>query len=990
MTTISFRPNESDAKVLPSIPTNPLSFQQYQETIKALGKQYDFTLLDARPEAPKLVEYKVVDGHRKVFYVQNLADVWQCSCKEFVETQTDHCEHIGILKHAQAFPWVAQFRVFQKFERAIQQRKLSPLYRTTAFKLKGYSGESDGICTYTTGTKQALKTAPVIESVAIPTFRERFNLDSMVTDSELLASVPSSAGILAAPLNLYDYQEEIFASMLKAKKAVCSMTMGSGKAQPLSSKILTPSGWVPMGQIKVGDFVIGRNGLPTKVTGVYPQGMKEVFEVSFSDGSRTQCCEDHLWSVITPRDKHRGKGFKTVALKDIKDQLVGENGNHNFQVPMVCSVEFTPTPTVLDPYLLGVLLGVGSFGPKSVTFSSADQFVVDSIKAALPSNLSVKFLGRCDYRISKVEKTRAANELLDQLRVLGLGGKKSHEKFVPKSFLYNSAECRLNILQGLMDTDGFVSSDGMSVQFYSTSRQLAEDVQELVRSFGGKATLSPKQTSFTYLGVKKMGKPSYVVTISAPPGLNLFRLPRKLSRIRERTKYQPIRSMTSAVSVGHEVVQCISVDAADHLYVTDDYIVTHNTLTSIACCGWLRANLNPNARLLVICPKSLKIQWAKEVKRALGMDSLLVNTPKHLEKLGTKSVEIVTYQTFAKRHERFTEQRYDLVIMDEIQFIRNDESKAWKAAKTLKSEYFFGLSGTVIENRLDDLYSIMDVIAPGSLGPKWKFCAQFQNVISVNRKVLVFAGIKNIEQLHQKIKGRVFGYDKLTLPPITHTHKSVGMTPQQRKVHDDFHQMAKRLLAKALASGLSFAEKMMLQAYLLKARQACNAVDLITKATSPLSSKTANVLKDVKDLIAKGHKIVLFSQWTEYLDLLSRELTNDGIKHVFFTGRESEKQRAKSVEAFTVDPRVSVFLASDAGGVGLDGLQMAADVVIHTELPWNPARLDQRTGRVHRLGQSKPVQALYYYAAGTIEEDMLQVLQGKRDIRTLTLDVPKD
>lgn len=643
MTTISFRPNESDAKVLPSIPTNPLSFQQYQETIKALGKQYDFTLLDARPEAPKLVEYKVVDGHRKMFHVQNLANVWQCSCKDFVETQTDHCEHIAILKHAQAFPWLAQFRAFQKFEREIQQRKLSPTYRTTAFKLKGYSGESDGICAYTTGTKQALKTAPVIESVAIPTFRERFNLDSMVTDSELLASVPSSAGILAAPLNLYDYQEEIFASMLKAKKAVCSMTMGSGK-----------------------------------------------------------------------------------------------------------------------------------------------------------------------------------------------------------------------------------------------------------------------------------------------------------------------------------------------------------TLTSIACYGWLRANLNPNARLLVICPKSLKIQWAKEVKRALGMDSLLVNTPKHLEKLGTENVEIVTYQTFAKRHERFTEQKYDLVIMDEIQFIRNDESKAWKAAKTLKSEYFFGLSGTVIENRLDDLYSIMDVIAPGSLGPKWKFCDQFQNVISVNRKVLVFAGIKNIEQLHQKIKGKVFGYDKLTLPPITHTHKSVGMTSQQRKAHDEFHQMAKRLLAKALASGLSFAEKMMLQAYLLKARQACNAVDLITKTTNPLSSKTANLLKDVKDLIAKGHKIVLFSQWTEYLDLLSRELTNDGIKHVFFTGRESERQRAKSVEAFTIDPRVSVFLASDAGGVGLDGLQMAADVVIHTELPWNPARLDQRTGRVHRLGQSKPVQALYYYAAGTIEEDMLEVLQGKRDIRTLSLDIPKE
>ncbi len=115
-----------------------------------------------------------------------------------------------------------------------------------------------------------------------------------------------------------------------------------------------------------------------------------------------------------------------------------------------------------------------------------------------------------------------------------------------------------------------------------------------------------------------------------------------------------------------------------------------------------------------------------------------------------------------------------------------------------------------------------------------------------------------------------------------------------------------------------------------------------------------------------------------------------GIGHVFFTGRETERQRAKSLQTFANDSKVSVFLASDAGGVGVDGLQLVADVVIHTELPWNPARLDQRTGRVHRLGQSKPVQAFYYYAADSIEENMLQVLQGKRDVRTIALDVPKD
>lgn len=643
MTTVSFRPDDDEIKFLPAIPTDPLTFQRYHQTLAALKKQYDFTLLPERPEAIKLVEYKVVDGNRRTFHVQNFAHVWQCSCREFVESQTDFCEHIAILKHSEDFPWVASFRKFQTLSNLVRVRKKKPEYRTSAMAFKAYSGESDGICTYTSGSKQALKKAPVIESAALLRFRERLNMDSMVFDSEIMASTPESKGILASPLNLYDYQEVIFASMLKAKKAVCSMTMGSGK-----------------------------------------------------------------------------------------------------------------------------------------------------------------------------------------------------------------------------------------------------------------------------------------------------------------------------------------------------------TLTSIACYGWIRKERNPKARLLVICPKSLKLQWAKEVERALGLGSLLINTSKHLEKLGQYDVEIVTYQTFAKRYEEFQKHHYDLVIMDEIQFIRNDESKAWKAAKTLTSDYFFGLSGTVIENRLDDLYSIMDVISPGILGPKWKFCNQFQDVISVNRRVLVFGGIKNIEELHEKIKGKVFGYDKLTLPPITHTYKQVGMNALQRKEHDSHHKEAKKLLAKALSSGLSFKEKMWLQALLLKTRQACNAIDLIKKVKSSPSDKTKEIISDLKGLIAAGHKIVLFSQWTEYLDILAGELTSAGIGHVFFTGRETERQRAKSLQTFANDSKVSVFLASDAGGVGVDGLQLVADVVIHTELPWNPARLDQRTGRVHRLGQSKPVQAFYYYAADSIEENMLQVLQGKRDVRTIALDVPKD
>jgi SNF2 family DNA or RNA helicase len=396
-------------------------------------------------------------------------------------------------------------------------------------------------------------------------------------------------------------------------------------------------------------------------------------------------------------------------------------------------------------------------------------------------------------------------------------------------------------------------------------------------------------------------------------------------------------------------------------------------------------HLKPHAKLLVICPKSLKLQWASEIKRALGIDSLLINGLKHLSVLSSSNIHIATYQFFARHANEFAKFDYDLVIMDEIQFIRNEESKVWKAAKKIKTEFFFGLSGTVIENKLDDLYAIMDVIAPDFLGPKWKFSTEYQELISVTRKVLIFVGVRNIDKLREKIKTKVFGYNKLTLPAITHTYKNVAMTKQQQTVHDDYYGMAQRLLAKSMTSGLNYGEKMLLQSLLLKSRQSANTIELIDKNPSPNSPKITSIITDLASYSNTNRKVVVFSQWTEFLDILARELGKLNIKFVYYTGRETERQRLKSVETFSNDPAVTVFLASDAGGVGLDGLQKAASVVIHTELPWNPARLDQRTGRVYRLGQTQPVEAVYYYAKNSIEEKILDVLQGKRDIRSFAL-----
>jgi SNF2 family DNA or RNA helicase len=414
------------------------------------------------------------------------------------------------------------------------------------------------------------------------------------------------------------------------------------------------------------------------------------------------------------------------------------------------------------------------------------------------------------------------------------------------------------------------------------------------------------------------------------------------------------------------------------------------TLTTLACYGWILKNLNDKARLLVICPKSLKIQWRDELQRALGVKSFLVNDKKGLAIVGQNQVEIVTYQTFAKHWQVFTKAPYQAVVMDEIQFIRNNESKAWKAANEIQTDFFYGLSGTVIENRLDDLYSIMEIVAPGALGPKWKFSDQFQELLSVTKKVIVFGGVKNLPSLQEKLKDRVFSYGDLQLPNIQHTYVPVTLTSHQQQLHDNNFAEAQKLLAKSMTQGLSYAEKMVLQSYLLKARQACNSVTLITKKPSQLSSKLQEICSIAQNNRNSGRKVIFFSQWTEMLDLISDELRNLGIDHVFYTGRETEIQRSRSLDKFMKDSSVSCFLASDSGGVGIDGLQLVCNVVVHVELPWNPARLDQRTGRVYRIGQTKPVDVFYLYAKESIEEKMLETLQKKRDIRTLTLDMPKE
>lgn len=376
---------------------------------------------------------------------------------------------------------------------------------------------------------------------------------------------------------------------------------GTGKAQPLHSKVLTPTGWTTMGSLTPGDRVIGRNGKPTTVVSVHPQGKKPIYRVVFSDNTSTECCDDHLWNVKTENDRGQNKGWRTLPLSEVRGFLA-RNKKRQLSIPMVEPVEFEKQEIPLDPYVLGVLLGDGSMTANFVRLTSADDELVEAVAQRLPNTCKIQKRKntKYDYSISRKQRNNQKNDVVAALESLGLMGSLSYDKFVPDVYKFNSVETRLSLLKGLMDTDGTVSKDGTSTVFYSTSRVLAEDVKELVESFGGKAVIANKQTRYTHKGEIRDGHPSYAVHISMPPSIIPFSLKRKLDRFKPRTKYVPARFIDRVEYVGEVEAQCIYVEDAEHLYLTDNYIVTHNTLLAIAA-GLHQVLERKQYKSLIVC-----------------------------------------------------------------------------------------------------------------------------------------------------------------------------------------------------------------------------------------------------------------------------------------------------------------------------------------------------------------------------------------------------
>lgn len=390
--------------------------------------------------------------------------------------------------------------------------------------------------------------------------------------------------------------------MAAAVRIAVASGHGVGKHLKYNEKIYTPSGWVEIGSLKVGDRVLSGAGKACSVTGIFPQGRQPLYRVRFSDGSSVLAGGPHRWAAKTKADRDRGKDWRVVTTDDLRKGL-----GRNWHIPMAGAAEFTARPVPIDPYIMGYFIGNGTARTASaVRISCHDEGVYERINARLPAGYGMHGSSK-DGRYKHISRPTGnfdgtPNPVYAALKGYGLADVKSPEKFVPDDYLFNSPEVRLELLRGLMDSDGCISpragrENGFRCVFSTSSEKLRDQMIWLVQSFGGVAGFSVDDRVGEVRGGIETREVNYQVSVNLPNSIVPFSIPRKVDlyqRWLETTKQEPFRKVVSVDMEQEDEAYCISVDDPNHLYLADGFIVTHNTtLICWIICWFISTRSDP-------------------------------------------------------------------------------------------------------------------------------------------------------------------------------------------------------------------------------------------------------------------------------------------------------------------------------------------------------------------------------------------------------------
>jgi superfamily II DNA or RNA helicase len=784
------------------------------------------------------------------------------------------------------------------------------------------------------------------------------------------------------PFKLYSFQVAGVMFLDKVKNALLAFEMGLGKEQNVDSKLLSHNGWIRMGDVKLGDKLIGSNGKPCNVIGVYPQGKKDIYRVWFNDYTYTDCGEEHLWAITKPtrlwyhskKSINKKSPYKIRTLRQIMDEgLSWKNGNRKHYIPIVEPIEFEKKELLIHPYLLGCLLGDGTLVAKYGTqFTTSEPKLIDLLNGVMFSGNTLTKL-KNQYQYSIKSNDSKINRFSRELKKLGLQGTNSYTKFIPYDYKFASIEQRLDVLKGLLDTDGHIFKDGSHIEITLASKQLIEDLQFIVQSLGGIGRIKDKW--IIYKGEKRL---YYRMGIKLPAQFIPFNLLRKIERYKSVSKYLPSRAIVKIEYIGKKDAQCIAVDAPNHLYVTDHCIVTHNTLSSIAYSEYSEFQ-----KILVITPNSLKFNFYNEVEKFTFSKAHVVKWKSNFHSIEDSKYIIIHYDYFRDKDWNKVLTKFkllgigkiDAIVCDESQKLKNSAANTTKNFKKLvkllnpKSKVF--LSGTPTPNRAYELYTVLNEISPIEFSTKQQFYEYYCGM-SFNRYTNQYetnVGAARFEELFRKTAPHIYRkrkIDVLDLPEKVYSKTLVEMSEKEFKNYE--------LTEAGLANEIIGKEKLtsdMIITIMLRLRQFTSKIKL-------------PIVEDlIESILEGGEKVVVLDMFKEPLYELKTTLGDIAAIH---TGDQTVEERQEIVKKFQ-DPEsnVKVFLGSiQTCNYGLT-LTAASKMIIIT-LPYSVGEYDQATDRIHRIGTKNTVFIYPLIAKATIDELVFNKIESKRWEITKVID----
>ena len=850
---------------------------------------------------------------------------------------------------------------------------------------------------------------------------------------------------------LKPHQEEGVKFLLTRKKCILAHQMGGGKEIDVNTPIPTPNGWVKADDVQVGDFLFASNGKPTKVLGKYYQGEKDIYEITFSDATTVNCGLDHLWIVKRFKKDWEVKSLRELLEIGLHPNLTKQQIEHGrppgnmWQIPMCQPVEYEPKDYFIDPYVLGMLIGDGNLCNNAVHISIPhhESETIDRISNLLHEGYTLSFHkgGVCPrYSVVRAENRHGyKNDYIQEIKRLGLNVI-GHEKFIPQEYMLGSIEQRLALLQGLMDSDGYISSSKNKIDFTSTSLRLVLDVKLLVESLGGRCT-----SIYEDKRGDKYKTSCYKLRIQIR--MNPFRLTHKASRYTitdENVKYCH-RYIKDVKLVRKAEAVCFAVDSEDHSFLTEHYVVTHNTITAIV--GALEGDFQ---KILVICPASVKPTWFREINRFLPEDEITIvegstwkenrftiinydildnfyeipvetvkRRVRYVDDMGNIKYKYEEKEVVSKKgavikeamaNSQLFQMEFDCVIIDEAHRLSNANSGRYKIISDLlkrsQPNYIWELTGTMITNNPMNLYNILKII-DAEITNDWvnyvkTYCDGKQIFVKGERDKLTYGylkkcGVSSWYDLNQNQKAYLNQYLEDNCKKIWLTSGSSNLDELKERIkhlylrdlnEDIYKNFSKETIV--LSYDLTNEEKeyydQVWEQYVAEhADEETDITKLITNKklieSSVLRQATSQMMvphtiKLAEEIIEKGEKVIIFCAFDKEIYALQEHF---GDKCVVHNGKITAKNKEKVLSAFTNDENVTVFLGNlVSSSVGLT--LTAANNIIFNSVSWLPAENQQAEYRILRIGQTRDCKIFYQKFANTYHEKMFEILDIKNEI----------